>query len=116
MRVILFQDRFAELVRAGTKRQTIRKAAKCKPGDELSLRRWTGKPYRSKQEALRPIEICRAVEPIRLAIEDYVEAGAGEVARQALIAKADGFSCYADMLEWFEKTHGLPFKGEIVKW
>jgi hypothetical protein len=38
MRVIMFQPRFAGLVEAGLKTQTIRKNARCKIGDTLSLR------------------------------------------------------------------------------
>jgi hypothetical protein len=65
MRVIMFQDRFAELVRGGDKCQTIRWSARCRPGDVLSLRRWTGKPYRSKQETLREA-VCTAVSPVAM--------------------------------------------------
>jgi hypothetical protein len=49
----MFQDRFADKVRDGRKLHTIRKTARCKVGDTLSLRRWSGTPYRSKQELLR---------------------------------------------------------------
>jgi len=112
MRVFLFQDRFAGGVKAGTKRQTIRAKARCKPGDELSLRRWTGKPYRSKQEILRAGETCRAVEPVVIPRrEDDLSPGDAEA-----MAHADGFACWADMQAWFLHTHGLPFHGEIVKW
>ena len=52
MRVITFKERFAEPVRSGAKRQTIRKSAGCEVGDILSLRRWTGRPRHSKQELL----------------------------------------------------------------
>lgn len=111
MRVILFQDRFAKLVLAGTKRQTIRKAARCKPGDELSLRRWTGKPYRSNQEIIR-VETCKSVEPVIIREGMSVE----ELIALDRVATADGFGDALAMLAWFEKTHGLPFEGEIVKW
>jgi hypothetical protein len=63
MIVYMFQDRFSELVRDGSKRQTIRKGLpRCKPGDTMSLRRWTGKPYRSKQEELR-VAVCTETVP-----------------------------------------------------
>ena len=32
------------------------------------------------------------------------------------VAKADGFFDLDEMFYWFEKTHGLPFKGQIIKW
>jgi hypothetical protein len=123
MRVILFQPWGAELVRAGTKRQTIRKTARCKPGDMLSLRRWTGAPYRSKQEVIRE-EMCTDVTPIRIdpdrvtlyddpLSDDPRTLGIGE-ARD--IAIADGFTGLNEMLAWFENTHGLPFYGYVIKW
>ena len=112
MRVILFQDRFAELVRTGQKKQTIRKKARCKPGDELSLRKWTGKPYRSKQETLLNTK-CKEVGAIR--IEDG-PAPAGVLMIVEGWAHADGFSSFIEMQEWFRKTHGLPFEGEVITW
>ena len=66
MRVRTFKPQFAPLVKAGTKRQTIRPMPKRerdipKEGDLESWREWTGKPYRSKQRELcqvRLILVC----------------------------------------------------------
>jgi hypothetical protein len=33
-----------------------------------------------------------------------------------MIAKRDGFDSFADMADWFEKNHGLPFEGYIIRW
>ncbi len=119
MRVILFQPQFAELVRAGTKTQTIRRTARCKPGDKLSLRRWTGKPYRSKQETLRTVT-CTAVRSVRIGepwpdglVIDGVEMPTPDRAR---VARQDGFRCMTEMLDWFDEVHGLPFEGTIIEW
>ena len=30
-------------------------------------------------------------------------------------AQADGFDSWAEMLGWFEKTHGLPFIGRLIR-
>lgn len=108
MRVILFQDRFAELVRSRQKKQTIRKKARCRPGDELSLRRWTGKPYRSKQETLLN---TRCAEVLCVIVDEGKTTPKGEA-----FAKADGFESLAEMQDWFHRTHGLPFHGEIIVW
>lgn len=108
MRVILFQDKFAELVRTRAKKQTIRLKARCKPGDALSLRRWTGKPYRSKQETLLNC-VCTRVQEIRI-----YEGPATETSE--MLARADGFSSHAEMLAWFRKNHGLPFEGQQIEW
>lgn len=114
MRVILFQDRFADKVRDGTKPHTIRKTARCKPGDTLSLRRWTGKPYRSKQETLREV-VCMAVTPVEI---NRFGADLGDVFVHSpdTLARHDGFSGWPEMREWFERTHGLPFHGFVIEW
>lgn len=120
MRVIMFQPQFAEKVRDGRKPHTIRIKARCKAGDVLSLRRWIGLPYRSKQETIRTAT-CLCVESVSIghgASGDALSIAGVECdtsARDAL-ARADGFECFTDMLDWFRKTHGLPFSGELIKW
>ncbi len=109
MRVILFQEKFAELVREGKKVQTVRKKARCKPGDELSLRRWSGKPYRSKQEILRTA-LCVKITNVQIHDGPISNDWAEDFAR------CDGFASFKEMQDWFRKTHGLPFVGEIITW
>jgi hypothetical protein len=121
MRVIMFQDRFAGKVRDGSKPHTIRQTARCKPGDVLSLRRWTGKPYRSKQEVLRT-ETCIGVDAVRMEIAPgrgfaVSVNGAGLTYRQIEhLAIQDGFDGIEDMAEWFIDTHGLPWDGFLIRW
>ena len=113
MRVLMFQDRFAGKVRDGSKRQTIRKTARCKPGDVLSLRRWKGKPYRSKHEIMRTV-MCTAVESACVYRRDVLIGGQYEDSER--IAKADGFVDFGEMALWFGITHGLPFEGYLIRW
>jgi hypothetical protein len=113
MRVILFNDWFADMVRDGRKRQTIRQVARFQIGDALSLRRWTGAPYRSKQEVLLET-VCTGlwsvhIHPDRALIDNCF-------ASRTALALSDGFLSYAEMLLWFDKTHGLPFNGVIIGW
>lgn len=120
MRVILFQDRFVELIRNGAKPHTIRKSARCKPGDRLSLRRWTGKPYRSKQEiileavcvSIRPISMGHGIDAKGISI-DSEECHAG---RRQILAKQDGFKNDREMLMWFAGMQGLPFQEVLTEW
>ena len=42
--------------------------------------------------------------------------GANPVGQATAIAKADGFGSWEEMLDWFEKTHGLPFEGLLIRW
>jgi hypothetical protein len=114
MKVLMFQDRFAGKVRDGSKPHTIRKTARCKPGDVLSLRQWTGKPYRSKQEVLRE-EVCQTVTPCEINW-DGMKVGNTILLYPNKLAMADGFTGWPDMRDWFEHTHGLPFHGAMIFW
>jgi hypothetical protein len=108
MRVLTFQDQFVEKIRDDSKTQTIRRKALCRPGDMLSLRRWTGRPYHSKQEIIKEV-VCLSVVKIYLSKEN-------SVILPKNIAIDDGFSGTEAMIAWFETVHGLPFYGEVIKW
>lgn len=132
MNVLLFQGRFEEAVVSGRKPHSIRPdrrdgRPRARVGEALSLRVWTGKPYRSQQR-----EIARAVvtEVERLAIRTdgvmWRPGSATEVlwAEQEellavllhTLAHADGFVGWAEMRDWFATTHGLPFTGVLIRW
>ncbi|HEX9640700.1 MAG TPA: ASCH domain-containing protein [Candidatus Krumholzibacteria bacterium] len=120
-----FQSRFAPLVESGKKRQTIRAYRKDgrdpKPGDTLYF--YTGlrtkrcrKLGEARCESAEAFEIdqygcawkqCRehpdSLEPVR----------APEL---GWIATRDGFRSYEEMRSWFERTHGLPFEGFLIRW
>lgn len=130
MRVYMFKPRFAPLVEAGTKRQTIRPKRKhpTKVGDVLSLRCWEGKPYRSKQIVLRQGDVCKEVHSVWIGLVENADhlpmvqfrldgtvlsVATGESNE---LAKLDGFSSDVDMFVWFEIEHGLPFEGELIRW
>lgn len=116
MRVILFQKRFAPLVASGQKTQTIRKTAWCRPGDMLSLREWTGKPYRSKQRVLSEV-VCKEIHRIDITGQAMFLDGFGLcLERKDKLATADGFVSWTDMREWFDTNHGLPFEGYLITW
>jgi hypothetical protein len=115
MIVKMFKSRFAPLVEDYKKRQTIRPVPKRMPkvGEEISLREWTGNPYRSPQRILRESRIthvsnceitkaCVRVNGCRVPSDHF--------------AQADGFTSFSDMCLWFEETHGLPFEGILIEW
>ena len=115
--VRLFKPQFAELVEAGTKRQTVRPTPKRmpKPSDKISLRCWTGKPYRSPQRVLREAVIVQ-VDTVKIGTGIVVNGESLNCQQRALFAQADGFECPNRMYEWFEETHGLPFVGIVIHW
>jgi hypothetical protein len=127
MIVRLFKDQFAPLVRDGRKCQTVRPVpARAqdipKRGELFSARRWTGLPYRSKQEVLRE-SIVTGVMPVRIhaggagarvhAWADWIDWSGEEVGE---FAKADGFASFDEMRAWFEEVHRLPFEGMAIFW
>lgn len=112
--VRMFKPRFAALVKAGTKRQTIRPTPKRmpKPGDILDAREWTGKPYRSKQAKIGEFVISD-VRMVRITKEHFGVPTTPEVLN--LFAQADGFRDWDEMVEWLEREHGLPFEGILIR-
>jgi hypothetical protein len=116
----MFKPQFAPLVESGGKRQTIRPIPKRMPkaGDKESWRQWTGLPYRSKTRELArvdlilvaPITLERIKSGTRITIHAPIPAESSE-----LFAAQDGFSSTMEMFDWFEKNHGLPFTGILIR-
>jgi hypothetical protein len=122
MIVRMFKPRFAPLVEAGTKLQTVRPRPKRlrdmpKEGDAISLRTWTGLPYRSKQRNLRE-SLVASVELVLITREGVTTGGPDRRIEPQCdeFARADGFESWAELIAWFEEQHGLPFLGILIKW
>lgn len=113
--VKMFKPEFAELVRLGKKRQTIRPTPKRMPqrGDVVSLRCWADKPYRSKHVILGQGRITW-VSMVDITENGIVVNSYSEPCDD--IARADGFENFFEMREWFDREHGLPFKGIMITW
>jgi hypothetical protein len=127
MRVRTFKPQFAPLVQSGVKRQTIRpipKGRQPRPGDLESWREWTGRPYGSPQRELARVKII-SIEHFKLdetpreilaSFPDRPLKGAlMPIAQWNAFAQADGFKSFSEMVLWFEKNHGLPFTGIVIK-
>ena len=117
MRVLMFQHQFIDAIMAGTKRSTIRVRARCRLGDQLSLRTWEGKPYRSKHRVLADVT-CVNTSPIQISA-DGVILGCFNLSAETAhnLAVADGFASFQEMAEWFAKTHKTDiFTGELIEW
>lgn len=113
-----FKPRFAPLVEAGTKLQTVRPTPKRDQdmphaGDRISCREWTGKPYASKQRMLRE-GIIERVAHCEITNECVIVNSQAEPLQA--FANADGFADEFEMWDWFKKTHGLPFEGILIRW
>jgi hypothetical protein len=115
MPLLGFSPQFAALVESGEKRQTIRAWRKfpiC-VGDRVYL--WTG----LRQPGARKLGegIVESVDAIR------IERNRARVRTIPLwdsgrveLAKDDGFESFDAMAAWFERTHGLPFTGTLIRW
>lgn len=126
--VIMFKPQFAPLVQSGAKLQTIRprRVRAVLTGDVIDAREWIGKPYRSKQRKLcvgtgigtEGVIIHRNGVEISPGTLRCFYMGAGTKRRDLLdtFARADGFSGWDAMRDWFNETHGLPFEGVLIKW
>ena len=120
--VIMFQQRFAADVRHGWKTQTIRpygRRALPQMGQRVSLRQWSGKPYRSPQVTLRQTRLS-LVQGFRAdwqARQVWVGGILLEGAAVDDFARADGFTDAVAMASWFLANHkGTEFEGFVMHW
>lgn len=124
MIVLTFRPRFESLVARGLKRQTFRvRKTYPQPGDILSLRAWSGRPYASKQLILLPAEKCRILLPCTIApgaiVLDGCSLGSVEAER---FARADGFADLAGLFAFMAAEHrlGTPkvpaLHGGVIYW
>ena len=125
MPVLNFQKQFAGAVKSGKKRQTIRAPRKypIKKGDTLYL--YTG--MRTKKAVKLNEVVCRSTWVIKINENGYnlqndlgqfwiVSNRQNHILIMNSFAQSDGFKDWDDMIRWFEKTHGLPFKGTLIEW
>lgn len=125
MNVFLFQNRFEAPCLAGSKVHTIRGHRKdgkrrAKVGETVSLRVWTGKPYRSKQREFAQA-VVEEVFPVsvewngmRFGTHFYWDKV--WLLKLDEVAIKDGFKDWPEMLNWFDANNGVPFCGVMVKW
>lgn len=121
MIVRLFKRQFAPLVESGAKLQTVRPRPKRRPhvGEPISLRAWTGQPYRSKQRVLRETVLTRISDVVIGREELRIECAPNTLGSALTLddfARADGFADWAELVAWFDAEHGLPFEGVLLGW
>ena len=116
-----FQPRFAALVEAGAKRQTIRPLGKrtIKPGDRLVFYTGLRRPEARKLgEAMckqtLPITMDLIAYPERLCIR--IEGAKISLPMMEQLAEWDGFADLAEFLACFEDMHGPRFEGTVIRW
>ena len=108
-----FMPAFAEKVASGRKNQTIRRTARCKPGDRLQL--YTGQ--RTAACRLLGEGICMTVQPVVIS-EDAIVLDGWRLpfGNRCQLAGADGFVTVEEFKAFFRKQYGLPFEGFLINW
>lgn len=115
MPALSFKEQFAPAVESGEKTQTIRKIRKrpIKVGDTLYLK--TG--MRTKYCRSLGTAVCTKVTPCEIYPLMVAFRGRALLAAQAnRFARKDGFDDMDAMVAWFERQHGLPFRGVVIEW
>ena len=113
------------MVESGMKKQTIRRTRKdIYKGKALQL--FTGQRTKSCRKLVEFDPVCKKKEPIAI----YERGGSVYIVlngkllsckQESELARADGFACRADFIEFFEKGYGLPFGddgrgAEVIYW
>lgn len=122
MPLLGYKKQFAHLVELGEKRQTIRALRKrpFKVGDRLY--HYTGLRTKECRKLLE--SDCTDVDNIFIDEKGdvYINGRCLYESAKESFAYADGFRrgfgrfCWGNMLVFFKKCHGLPFKGQLIKW
>lgn len=115
---LMFQPQFEPLIVSGRKYHTIRPKRKIplRVGQPLSLRVWTGKPYRSPQRQFHETDVKKVVA-VEIGMDAILVAGVElSLEAQNSLAYHDGFADVECLRNWFLATHGLPFAGELIYW
>jgi hypothetical protein len=111
-----FSPLFADLVAEQRKRQTIRVAARAKPGDRLQL--YTGQRTKACRKLVEPDPICIDVTYIGLTERGITLGDAARFPRDIdEFAKLDGFGNYRAMWKWFSSRYETSsFTGYVIRW
>lgn len=111
-----FKSYFVEPIKKKSKQQTIRSKRKhqAKPGDRLYLY------YGMRTKFCMKIgeADCKAVYDIDITHDGRVLMDGMELtaSQKEHLAKKDGFKNFVSMLNWWQRTHELPFNGNLIKW
>lgn len=123
------KDQYLEAIsyRATTKHTTIRAGERFKPGDMVSLRVWSDKPYRSKQIEFAQVLILKTHKFIIHQVGNTIYWQISGVGGGIFCLRSDGLRIIAindglsieDFISWFAihpKKKGAEFSGQIICW
>ena len=107
-RPLIVERSIDSLRRLAARHGLFGRAVECKSVTPIAID-WSENPWRATKHIVYSYEVWTGElgEQYRSRLSDR---------RLANLARADGFNCAAAMLAWFEKTHGLPFEGLLIRW
>jgi hypothetical protein len=126
--ILMFDKRFAEQIRDGSKRSTIRPKQKSVDkngrkrkvitvGDEVDAMQWSGAAYRTPMDHIRRLKITEVIE---LSINEDLQIRMGttllELDERWQLSTQEGFASPAEMLSYIKQTYGVPFEGVLLEW
>lgn len=130
--LIGFQERFADLVESGKKTQTIRALRKDGRVPAIGERAYLWTRVRTPQrrklgegiitysgEITLDGRRCDSVPGAWLSADAVVngyDLDTSSVLSLHDLAIADGFESEVGLLDFFDRTHGLPFAGHLIRW
>lgn len=128
-----FHKQFAEAIRGGTKRQTVRgyRRRNPRPGEKLQL--YTGLRRRTCRKLIEKDPICQRVDEIEIEISPAISAKIANIVINGIplsekeigdFARADGFkngplgwTAVHAMGSFFKRHHGFgTFRGVVIHW
>lgn len=121
MPLLGFQAQFVSAVEDGSKRQTIRAFRKDKRDPKVGQTLYLYTGLRTKQCRKLGEAECTYAKALTLSLAGEIGGGqivavSGAPFTTAELARRDGFASIHDMFDWFDKTHGLPFRGLLIRW
>ena len=121
-----FKLRFAEAIRKGLKRQTIRKERKDGCAQKAGQIAYCYINMRTCQcEKIGEYEIKKVykiiIDPREICELILIDSNENNIyirnpKTKADFAKADGFDSWDDFIMFFNRNYGFPFKGYLIQW
>lgn len=107
---------FVDKVENRTKRRTIRKTQRAKPGDKIQL--YTGMRTKACRKLVEPDPTCTLVLRVDIIDEHNLYCEGHRQSDDILqsFAELDGFKSYPEMVSWFKDKYGLPCSGWLHQW
>lgn len=117
MVAINFKRQFADKVRDGSKRQTIRKERKRPIVTGTKLQLYVAQRSSNAEKMLDTV--CTKTEAIFIDVGGaWVMVGGRDLTfeQKQELAHADGFKDWGALLEFIQYSYGLPFDGRVIHW